>query len=130
MSHTALITGMRIVSLRGEPYREVPLGDRPLNANAFFWSAEGAGWYLSSTSAAGPSSGTDLLYVDLNGHVTLVWHQPILSAMSAIPSPDGRDLALTRSSMVSNVWMINGSKSGAKPNEMAPVSGSCTGLGH
>ena len=99
---------MRIVSLRGEQDREVPLGDQPLYGDMFFWSADGAGWYLSSTSAGGPSSGTDLQYVDLNGHVTVVWHQPVLSPMSAIPSPDGRHLALTRASMVSNVWMIKG----------------------
>jgi serine/threonine protein kinase len=98
---------MRIVSLRGEPDREVPLGDRQLIAAAFFWSADGAGWYVSSTSP-GKASGTDLLHVDLNGDVSLVWHQATDSWMSAIPSPDGRHLALSRANMVSNVWMIKG----------------------
>ena len=52
--------------------------------------------------------GTDFLHVDLNGHITLVWHQPVPYAMWAIPSPDGRHLALSRASMVSNGWMIEG----------------------
>jgi serine/threonine protein kinase len=96
---------LRIVSLRGDPDRDVTIHDRPLVVNAFYWSADGAGCYLSSPSGA--TTGTDLLHVDLDGHVTVIWHQPESSLMmSAIPSPDGRHLALTRASAISNVWMI------------------------
>ena len=45
----------------------------------------------------------------LNGHVKVIAHQNVRDWMSAIPSPDGRHIALTLTSTVSNVWMLKGS---------------------
>ena len=62
---------------------------------------------MSSTSARYPG-GTDLLLIDLKGHVKVVWHQNVRDWTAGIPSPNGRHLALTHSTIVSNVWMIKG----------------------
>jgi hypothetical protein len=96
---------IRILSLRGDPPRDIPVIDWPLDGGAFYWSADGSGWYVSSTPAR-YSAGTDLLHIDLTGHVRVMWHQNVRDPMSAIPSPDGRHIALTVTSTVSNVWML------------------------
>jgi Tol biopolymer transport system component len=93
---------IRVLFLNGDAPLDIPLPDRPLDGDAFYWSADGAGVYVSS---AGPG-GTDLLHVDLNGGVNIVWQQSVREWMSGIPSPDGRHIALTQSSAISNVWML------------------------
>jgi eukaryotic-like serine/threonine-protein kinase len=93
---------IRIVSLQGDPDRDVTIHDRPITTDSFYWSSDGGGWYVPSVAAPG----TDLLHVDLDGHIRVVWHEAFPTFMSAIPSPDGRRLALTQTSMISNVWMI------------------------
>ena len=97
---------IRIVSLVGESTRDVALEGRSLDPSYFHWAAEGTGWYVSSTSTA-PAGGTDILRVYLNGQVNVVWHQAFAMATSAIPSPDGRRLAFTNATTISNVWMLN-----------------------
>jgi hypothetical protein len=83
----------------------VTVAPRPLDGGIFSWSADGDGWYVSSTPTEYPE-GTDLLRVDLNGRVKVIAHQNVRDWMSAIPSPDGRHIALTQTSTVSNVWML------------------------
>jgi Tol biopolymer transport system component len=99
---------IRIMSLQGEPVRDVTIPDRPLDPDSFHWSADSAGWYLASTSTTQFFAGTDLLHVDLNGSVTVVWHKTVPGSVAAIPSPDGRHLAITQGSLLSNVWMMRG----------------------
>jgi Tol biopolymer transport system component len=96
---------IRILSLQGEPSHDVAIPARPLDPRAFYWSSDGAGWYISSTPPTG-SAGSDLLHVDLEGHVKVVWHHNVPEWTSGIPSPDGRHLALTHATIVSNVWML------------------------
>jgi Tol biopolymer transport system component len=96
---------IRILSLHGDASRDVPIKGRPLDSTPFYWSAEGTGWYLSSTSFA-RTAGSDLLMVDLNCQVRVLWHQAVPQETGAIPSPDGRHLAITHTTSVSNVWMI------------------------
>ena len=96
---------IRILSLQGAPPVDVAIVGWPLDPRAFYWSSDGAGWYLSSTPTTS-AAGSDLLHVDLNGHVRVVWHQNVPNGTSGIPSPDGRHLALTHSSIVANVWML------------------------
>jgi Tol biopolymer transport system component len=96
---------VRILPLQGGVPRDVTIADRQLDLAPFYWSVDGAGWYVSSTSAVYPA-GTNLLHIDLNGHATVVWHLNVRDWTSGIPSPDGRHLAFTHSSNVSNVWML------------------------
>lgn len=97
--------GIRVLSLQGGAVRDVSVAPRSLDGAIFSWSADGAGWYVSSTSVQYPG-GTDLLHVDLNGQVRVIAHQNVRDWLSAIPSPDGRHIALTQTSTVSNVWML------------------------
>ena len=96
---------IRVLSLNGDAPRDVQIPDRSLDGSLFFWSADGAGWYVSSTSGVYPA-GTDLLLVDLNGHARVVRHQNVREWMSGIPAPDGRHIALTETRTISNVWML------------------------
>jgi dipeptidyl aminopeptidase/acylaminoacyl peptidase len=98
---------MRVLSLQGDPPRDIDIRARRLDGSLFSWSPDSAGWYLSSTAAEYPT-GTDLLHVDLAGHVRVVWHQNVRDWVSAIPAPDGRHIALSQTSTVSNVWMLKG----------------------
>jgi hypothetical protein len=61
-----------------------------------------AGGYLRR----GPWGYTGVLNVDLNGQVTPVLDEPNLSIWAAIPSPDGRHLALVGHSEDSNAWLL------------------------
>jgi serine/threonine protein kinase len=98
---------IRVLSLRGGPVRDVKVTPWPLDGGAFYWSGDGAGWYVSSTPARYPA-GTDLLHIDVDGHVKVISHQNVRNWMSAIPSPNGHSIALTQGSTVSNVWMLKG----------------------
>jgi Tol biopolymer transport system component len=66
------------------------------------WSADGKGLYFGSSSPRGAT----LIYVDLKGHVTPVWEQKSSLQTWAIPSPDGKHLAITSYPVDTNVWMI------------------------
>jgi hypothetical protein len=96
---------IRVPSLHGGPARDVVIPGRTLDGRSLYWSADGAGWYLSSTSGAYPA-GTDLLHVDLGGRVRTLRHQNVRDWMAAIPAPDGRHIAMTETSTISNVWML------------------------
>jgi hypothetical protein len=66
------------------------------------WAPDGKGFYVASYSARGAT----LLYVDLNGHASAMWEQKGGLGGWAVPSPDGRHLAILGYTMESNVWMI------------------------
>jgi serine/threonine protein kinase len=65
------------------------------------WSADGKGWYTSRLSAGG----TDLVYVDSEGHPVTLSHQLGHFDVWAIPSPDGQHLAFAQTNSSSNVWI-------------------------
>jgi len=78
------------------------------------WTADGKGLLVSSST----HDGSALLRVDLNGHADVLWKfegsvqsnsYPFFSGSSApwaVPSPDGRHLAICRWNIDANVWMI------------------------
>jgi Tol biopolymer transport system component len=98
---------IRVLSLTGEAPRDVVIAGHHLDGGAFYWSADAAGWYVSSTPDAYPGS-TELLHVDMNGRIRVMLRQNVRDLMSAIPSPDGRQIAITGASTLSNAWMLRG----------------------
>ena len=95
---------IRVLSLAGAPSRDVLVTAR-LDGSSINWSHDGNGWYVSSTSARYPA-GTELLSVDLDGRTKVVWRQIERESTSGIPAPHGRQIALTQTSTITNVWML------------------------
>ena len=96
---------IRILSLAGKPPREVAVRGWAFDEySLLFWSADGKGWYLAGYSGGG----TDLLYVDREGHAQVLTHLRDTVETWAVPSPNGRYLAYTQWNSISNVWMLEG----------------------
>ena len=68
------------------------------------WTADGTGFYASSLS---PRAAT-LLYIDLEGRATPMWRHRGSLWTWAVPSPDGRHLAILGYTVDSNLWMLEG----------------------
>jgi Tol biopolymer transport system component len=66
------------------------------------WLPDGKGLYVGSSSPRGAT----LLYIDLKGRATTVWEQKGGFQTWAVPSPDGRHLAIESYTVDSNVWML------------------------
>ncbi len=67
------------------------------------WSADGKNLWVRASTTTGTNG---LLNVDLQGRVRPVWEQTKMAVGWAIPSPDGRYLALWQADGNANVWMI------------------------
>ena len=77
------------------------------------WSADGHGLFVSALA----NGGSTLLHLDLNGHARKLWYfkgglrrpgdlfLPSL-APSAMPSPDGRHLAIQSQAVSANIWLL------------------------
>jgi|HubBroStandDraft_6_1064221.scaffolds.fasta_scaffold20265_4 DNA-binding winged helix-turn-helix (wHTH) protein/Tol biopolymer transport system component len=80
------------------------------NFQSINWAAEGTGLFVSSTTKVGAS----VLRVDLDGKAHVLWEQkgnigPLVAPTSApwaLPSPDGRHLAIYEWSISSNMWLL------------------------
>ena len=70
--------------------------------NSLDWPPDGKSLYLSSQS---PTSST-LIRVDMEGNAQPLWDQKGPWHTWAVPSPDGRHLAIMGMTVNSNVWMI------------------------
>ena len=79
----------------------VPISGWNVSANVT-WASDGKGLYVASPT----NGGCNLLYVDLNGKSKVVWSQRGGLSTIGMPSPDGRQLALTGWSLSSNVWLM------------------------
>jgi len=66
------------------------------------WSGDGRSLFITSHSHEGDST---LLNVTLDGRASVLLHSRN-EVFSAIPSPDGRLLAITEDSGAKNVWQI------------------------
>ena len=107
---------IHILSLRGQARQEISAkGWNSLQS--VNWAADGNGLFVSSTT----NTGAALLYVGLRGNAhTLLeqkgniapWNGPFTqwlggpSAPWAVPSPDGRHLAIYSWSLNANMWMM------------------------
>ena len=92
---------IHILSLKGIPTRVFQVKDwNTLDSVA--WGANGKGLFVSGHTLRG----MDLMYVDLKGTSHVLWTQDGGGGTYAIPSPDGRHLAIKSSTMDSNIWMM------------------------
>ena len=98
-------THVRLLSLTGGADREITVRNMS-NASSLDWAADGNGFYAAFSSARG----SGLFYFDMNGKCRSLWQQSGAQADSiggwAIPSPDGRYLAINGRDTSSNAWMI------------------------
>jgi eukaryotic-like serine/threonine-protein kinase len=96
---------IHILSLIGEPARQVTVKGWT-RLQTVDWMADGKGLFVSS-----PMKGSSvLLYSDLQGKASVIWQQAGEQEGSldiyAIPSPDGRQVAMFGWTLNSNMWML------------------------
>jgi serine/threonine protein kinase/Tol biopolymer transport system component len=97
---------IRVLSLAGDKDDVIDV-DRLLDDAPIHWSFDAKGWYVSSTPPTYPA-GTELLHVDRKGRTRVIWQQNVRAWTSVIASPNGRHIAITHTSAVTNVWMLTG----------------------
>jgi DNA-binding winged helix-turn-helix (wHTH) protein/Tol biopolymer transport system component len=102
-----------LLSLVGDSTEQIAVTKGP-KLYSVRWAADGQGMFVSALG----DGGATLLHLDLEGNTHSLWHtkggiqQPgdVFRTQRlvprAIPSPDGRGLAIQRSSVSSNVWML------------------------
>ncbi len=67
------------------------------------WTADGKGWYICNRTD--PAAST-FLYVDLDGHATVLQSQEGQAPFWGLPSPDGRHLAFSKTMFTENAWLL------------------------
>ena len=92
---------VKILSLNGLPPQEVTVKGWSILTSAI-WAADGKSIFVSSFS----TRGSVLLNVDLQGNATLLWQHPGGLDAWAVPSPDGRHLAMRAWNVDGNMWML------------------------
>jgi len=96
---------IRLLPLSGGSENKITVKGWPNIVNGLVWSPDGKGLYLSSMSA----QAITLLYVDLKGNPRLLQQEKgIKGPAFAVPSPDGRYLAICEIVLNQNVWMLEG----------------------
>jgi hypothetical protein len=91
-----------ILSLHGQPVQQIQVKGWS-NVQAFSWIPDGKGLFV----VAGIRSGRVVLHVDLQGNAHVVWQNAGGSGETlAIPSPDGRHLAMQAWTTNGNMWMV------------------------
>jgi serine/threonine protein kinase len=93
---------IRLVSLSGQPTRDITVKDWN-NFKSVDWSADGKGLFVSSNPTGRVST---LLYVDMAGNATPLWRVKNFQATWAIPSRNGKYVAIPAPTTDCNVWMI------------------------
>jgi DNA-binding winged helix-turn-helix (wHTH) protein/Tol biopolymer transport system component len=92
---------IRLVSLKGGRQRWLNIQGWP-GIGSLDWAADSKSLWVSS---AGEEENA-LLHIDLQGNATAVWRPKKMTVGWAIPSRDGRYLALHVRSTSANVWML------------------------
>ena len=91
---------VRLVVLDTGSSHSIAVG-RSERLSGITWSAEGSGWFVTSSSLLGAR----VFLVTLNGAVSELW--TTRSTLGApLASPDGKNLAFTISTYNSNAWVI------------------------
>jgi DNA-binding winged helix-turn-helix (wHTH) protein/Tol biopolymer transport system component len=106
-------TAITLMSLINNSAQQISIRAWPKLYN-LDWDADGNGFYVSALA----SGGSTLLHVDLQGNAHSLWYakgglrepgdlfRSRMLAPRAVPSHDGRYLAIQTQSVSSNVWMI------------------------
>jgi serine/threonine protein kinase len=93
---------IRLVSLTGQPAREITVKDWN-NFMSLDWAADGKGFFISSN----PTGRLDtVLYVDLDGKATPLWQVKNFQAAWAIPSRNGKYVAMPAPTTECNAWIV------------------------
>jgi hypothetical protein len=92
---------IHILSLKGQP-QEVITVARWTNLASVYWRPDAKGLYTMNKDKVG----VKLLYVELQGEGHPVLQLDGYSVAYAIPSPDGRRLAIVATARSSNVWRL------------------------
>jgi eukaryotic-like serine/threonine-protein kinase len=85
----------------GRPAHDIDVKGWP-GLNNIDFSADSKGVFMNSTS----NGVATLLYVDLAGNARALWQPKYPTVSNAMPSRDGRHLAITGESDSSNLWML------------------------
>jgi Tol biopolymer transport system component len=93
---------IRLVLLTGQPAREITVKDWN-NFMSVDWAADGKGLFISSNPTGRLAT---LLYVDLAGNATPLWQVKNFQAAWAIPSHNGKYVAIPAPTTECNVWMV------------------------
>ena len=106
---------IRVFPVNGKPPQEIfAKGWKSLAS--IHWAPDGKGFFVSGTA----DGGSALLHLDLQGNARVLWKQkgstapwnvPLAhhwgpSAPWAVPSPDGRHLAIYNWNFSGNIWMM------------------------
>jgi Tol biopolymer transport system component len=92
---------IHILSLIGQAPREINVKNWG-NLENVDWTADGKALLASSPTQRGHA----LLRVDFQGNAQLLWEQQQDLETYAVPSPDGRHLAIMGWSLNSNIWSM------------------------
>lgn len=98
---------VHILHLNGEPPEQIVVKDLKVG-DALGWWKDNSGLLVDNVTARG----TALSYLSMNGKAHTIWEVPgsrnarFNQAPWAIPSPDGRHLAINGFILSSNIWMV------------------------
>jgi eukaryotic-like serine/threonine-protein kinase len=93
---------IRLMSLSGQPTREITVKDWN-SFTSIDWAADGKGFFVSSNPTGRVST---LLYVDLMGNAHSLWRVSNFQATWAIPSHNGKYVAIPANTINRNIWML------------------------
>jgi len=94
---------VRLLSLGDGSKRTIPVPGDWLGMGTIDWAADGKSLWALAYTSTGPRR---LLNIDLAGRVRSVLEEDRMKLGWAIPSPDGKHLAIWKASGSSNVWML------------------------
>jgi Tol biopolymer transport system component len=96
-------SAIRVVSLSGEIQREILVkGGAIVGVD---WAPNGRGFFVGVFDETNQQPAR-VYFIDLSGTEHLLWQTRATDAIWAVPSPDGRYLAIRGSTGESNVWSI------------------------
>lgn len=67
------------------------------------WTPEGSGWYLCNHSDSAVST---FFFADFKGHAAVLESEEGVASFWGIPSPDGRHLAFSKTTITENAWLV------------------------
>lgn len=94
---------IRVMSLSGQSPHEITVKDWS-KFTSVDWAADGKGLFVSSNPTGRIST---LLYIDLMGNAHSLWQVSNFQATWAIPSHNGKYVAIPANTIASNVWIVN-----------------------